>query len=844
MKVLFAVNNDKISEAMLKTYQKNYKQILSYKNVYYFNAILKELQKDKTYDRVVISEDLEPFANNNYDTIDKFIFEKLDKISDEATKLNGDNIEVILICSDRRAKSDEILAKFFSIGIYNAIIGKDRSIDEVVKLIYQPRNKKDAKIYYKIESNNALYQAESENNVSEAEVQNILAHYRRLGKNEDKFVDSFNNIVSQYTDAQLKIIIRYLPMNVKAVLEERSPKYQELTTFSKPAVNQKKVYNDAKQSKNAKTEKKIDVKMLENQSSKAKITKPIVIPSSLNTSYLRKVEKPIVPDEVPEKVPEKVQAGIEEQNKITDKDILDEILDETFDDEEKIEIPKVEIPEIQTVDAETVKRGRGRPRKNPVPVVQEEDKPKRGRGRPKKVVEQEPQKIEETVENNDVLPTDEEDDFDLFNLNNEEKATQEEDVDLFGLMNEEENNASLNTEENEQEEDLDLFSLDIEEETKQPEEPQEEIQEENQDEIDLFDLDLGTDDNKQDNEDVLLKDDENIFNNDDALLSDNLFNSEEPSLPQEEFEDKNEIMSTNSSYQDPNLSSLLTKDKKVVAFVGTTKNGTSFIVNNTAELLSSMGIQTAILDMTNSKNAYYIYTKNEETLRTIAVESIDNLQRGVAKGIKVNKKLDVFVDLPGEQKVYNDNNIGKILETLLQNFDAVLIDCDFNTPIEVFDKVQEIYLVQSMDVLTIQPLTAFLRNLKSKNVLRQEKLKIVINKEQKVRSLSVKTLIGGIAFYNDPSMSFMTELFNKDTIPYCKIPFEVQNYTKYLDSLVNCEITLNGYSKQFMYALRELADMVYPLVNKSSAKNNKKDINRDHFSSETNATLNKMKNNY
>ena len=62
-----------ISEKIIKRYQKEYKEILSYKNVYYFNAILKEIQKDKTYDRIVISEDLEPLANNNYDTIDKFI---------------------------------------------------------------------------------------------------------------------------------------------------------------------------------------------------------------------------------------------------------------------------------------------------------------------------------------------------------------------------------------------------------------------------------------------------------------------------------------------------------------------------------------------------------------------------------------------------------------------------------------------------------------------------------------------------------------------------------------------------------------------------------------------------
>ena len=46
MKVLFAVSNEEISEAIVKKYQKNYKEIISYKNVYYFNAILKEIQKD------------------------------------------------------------------------------------------------------------------------------------------------------------------------------------------------------------------------------------------------------------------------------------------------------------------------------------------------------------------------------------------------------------------------------------------------------------------------------------------------------------------------------------------------------------------------------------------------------------------------------------------------------------------------------------------------------------------------------------------------------------------------------------------------------------------------------
>ena len=39
MKVLFAVSNDEISESIVKRYQKNYKEIISYKNVYSHMAL-------------------------------------------------------------------------------------------------------------------------------------------------------------------------------------------------------------------------------------------------------------------------------------------------------------------------------------------------------------------------------------------------------------------------------------------------------------------------------------------------------------------------------------------------------------------------------------------------------------------------------------------------------------------------------------------------------------------------------------------------------------------------------------------------------------------------------------
>ena len=753
MKVLFAVNNDDISNAIVKKYQKNYREILSYKNVYYFNAILKELQKDKTYDRVVISEDLEPFANNNYDAIDKFLFEKLDNISDEAINADGDDTDIIFICSDRRSKSDDMLSKLFGIGIYSAIIGQDRSTDEVCRLINKPRTKKEAKQYYKIEVDSVNYQSESEDSVSEAEVQNILAHYKRLGRNEDKYIDSFNNIVSQYNDAQLKIIIRYLPISVKAVLEEKSPKYQQLTSFTSATKNIKNI----DQSKKSKKVGNIEVEMLENESDKNKITKPIVIPSGVNKNQVRKLIKQ-------EKPQEDIKPQIEVEKTNTSINIDDEL---DFEELDKV----IENPQP--------KRGRGRPRKVVPEGEQNENKPKRGRGRPRK----NPQVEEIKEDKDDEL-------IDLFNIDNEKQIVNEETT---------------------KDDSIDLFSL--------GEEDSVEKQNESEEEIDLFDL-ASDDENK---EIIESKEDKyNNYNNDTVEKTDI---TETQYRPVETF----------------NLSTTLTKDKKVVCFVGTTKNGTSFIVNNAAHLLASMGISTAILDMTKTRNAYYIYTNSEEQLMQTAKDSINKLRSGIAEGVKVNKNLTVYTSLPEDENEYRD--VDNILSTLVKKYSVILIDCVFDTPMEYFGAAQEIYLVQSMDVLTIQPLTAFLRNMQSKGVLRQEKLKIVINKSVNIRSVPIKTLIGGISKYNDPSMSYMKELFDKDNVPYCVIPFEVQNYIKYLDAVITCTISLNGYSKSFMSALKQLCNMIYPLINKQTytPRGNKY---KNDFSNEMNDTLKKMKRKY
>lgn len=768
MKVLFAVSNEEISESIVKRYQKEYKEIISYKNVYYFNAILKELQKDKNYDRVVISEELQAFTNTQYDQIDKFIFDKLDSISDEASNLKGEDIPIILICSDRREKSEEMLVKLFGIGIYNALLGNDRSVDNVCKLLNKPRVKKEAKSYYKIDSEDVSYQSENENDVSEVEIQNILAHYKRLGKDEKKYVESFDNIASQYNDAQLRIITKFLPLNVRAVLEEKSSKYQQIISFNSKI-------SDNLRSKSIKKEQTDGTsgKLLNTSNRERILSKPVVIPSSVNMNSTRKMAK--------------TKSEIKPIGTIKNDKVVTEVrkIGPMFDDEIKEEPEKIMEQQnnkdvIEPV-IEEPKRRRGRPRKNPVPEQNTVETPKRGRGRPRK------NPVPEEQESMVLPGLDEEDNN---NVSHRFEEEEEKEVLLPRFEDEQEETILPGFEENETI--LPGFE-DEQEETKMPE--------------------FETKNSQQTNTN---------YNN-------------------YGYQQETSLQNINQSYEDVDISRLLTSDKKVACFIGTSKNGTSFIVNNLAEITSKMGIDTAILDTTKNRNSYYIYTKNEENLRKTAMDSINNLLQGVADGIQVNKNLTVYTSLPEETE--GIENAGTILQTLLKKHSLVLIDCDFYTPLEYFEKTQEIYLVQSFDVLTIQPLTAFLRELKSKDILNQSKLRVILNKAVKVRGVNDKTIIGGMAYYNDPAMSFMTELFDKNTIRYITVPFNEEVYTRYLENVINCEVSIKGYPKNMVQILNELSNMVYPLVSAKSTYVPPR-VETNGFTPSMNSTLNQMKNKY
>ena len=856
MKVLFAVNNEKTSEAIIKKYQSMYKEIISWKNVYFFNAIIKELQKDKSYDRIVIGEDLEPYTNNNYEVIDNFLFDKLDAISDEASNSTEGDIPIILIATDRRDKGDSILVKLFGIGIYNVLLGKDRSMENVCKLINQPRTKKEAKIYYKIESDEVEYQSINPDIVPEDEMNNIIRHYKKIAGNEEQYVSSFEDIASQYTQTQLKIIAAKLPLNVRAVLEEKSPKYQQVMIGSV----KDKVKDEQLAQTNRYTTKNIGsstagankIGLINQQLQKSRLTKPVVIPSSVNLQNVEKVYKNVTKTQ-PETI--KPQNPVQEQVNTTQTPIMP--MEPVVQPEPQIEQDSEsllsnennnsqivqELDDIENLNIVEPKRGRGRPKKEKTPEqLMQEAKPKRGRGRPKKNPEPQETEIKEVtpVEQEVVQQTIDEEPIDLFALSTDENNNgpdvgQNEDTMLPGFENFDDNgledkNNDLMTNQNNQ------LNNDINN-SYQKVNPVNNTQNNNYQNFSQT--------NTMQNSNIT-GNTNNIGTYNNPITQNNMqYSNENIGNAYENSTDLKEVQPSNVD-----LSNLLVGDKKIVAFVGTSKNGTSFLVNNLAVLLSQKGIKTAILDLTENKNAYYIYNLNDDNLRNKAFNCIDGLRSGVTDGIPVNKNLTVYTTLPGENPSFQDS--GNILETLVKNYSLVLLDCDFKTYTDYFVNAQEIYLVQSYDILTIQPLTAFLNELQHKNALDENKLRIVINKTLKLRKLTEKMIIGGISRYNDPATTYQNTLFNNETIRYTTIPFEEQTYARYLERLVDCEINLNGYSKMFLEALNKLGTMVYPLIannvkykpNKNYndySKPNKKQTTQ--FNSSMDATLNKMRRN-
>ena len=206
MKVLFAIGNAAVSEEVKKQYYALYDEKIESKDVFYFKAILEEVKRDKSYDRIVIAEQLEPMQNNVVDANDQVIFNNIDSITDEI-----EDSTIIFICADNRTKSDNLIGRLFNIGIYNVLMGDERQPKQLCSLIREPRNKKEAKEYL---HNNPAIRGDSvatpDEGVDERELLNIVNYFDKL-RTPEEYLKSFGDVAEQqYSDEDLTIIVATL----------------------------------------------------------------------------------------------------------------------------------------------------------------------------------------------------------------------------------------------------------------------------------------------------------------------------------------------------------------------------------------------------------------------------------------------------------------------------------------------------------------------------------------------------------------------------------------------------------------------------------------------------------
>ena len=226
------------------------------------------------------------------------------------------------------------------------------------------------------------------------------------------------------------------------------------------------------------------------------------------------------------------------------------------------------------------------------------------------------------------------------------------------------------------------------------------------------------------------------------------------------------------------------------------------MVNNLAISLANTGYNVAILDATKNKSMYYIHTKNEELLRKLAYSSIENLSNGISNGIKVKDNLTIYTSVNSGKYI---NNVNVILDTLLKNHTIILIDCDITTPFNYFKYSQEIYIVQSMDILAIQDFVEFLGKLENEKALENEKTRVIINKYIKLNGISEKDVLSRLSFYNDPTLSYMREIFHKETVKYITISFYETVCKNYLEMTINGNINFNDYPIDLINAINNLS---------------------------------------
>ena len=735
MKVLFAMRYEQTSKKVADRYLEKFGEELEYKNVFYFKALLEEVKNNKTYDRIVVSEDLEQYEQRNLDALDRYIFNNIDSLTDEI-----EDSEILFICSDRRTKDhDKFVERLFNIGVYNTLIGDERNVTSLCEFIRKPMNKKEAKRHLNIDpvvSSETTSTRDDE--VEEVQMMNILKYYDNIKGKTDEYLPAFDRIAEQYSRKQLKVILSYLPADVKKAVIS-SDKYAFL-------VEQDNMQS-AKNDKNKKSDGNKSARrglfgiLMDNKNKAMKKVKNSLKPNVVHEENNIKNDESISQKEYMP-IGEEIE-NQNEQSKVKIQDVREKMQSELmaqFGDEE----PQKQTEGLERQQEELKKMAE----QEALEREQMEQKAKAEREELQKQQEELRKMAEQEALEREQM---------------EQKAKAEREAIEKAKLEQEEAKRQLETnfaQNNAEQERLEAERRKLEEERRALELERQKLKEQS----------------------------EQIVQNADSRAYDN---------NQEVFDNRKLDV------------------KKMVAFVGANKSGTTFVINAIAHKLAENGVSVGVLDITRDKNLYYIYNQDDKDLRQIASQCMQKLSEGIDSYLPGGKNLKIYTSIPG---TYSETRAGyknrAVIDTVCESNGLVIIDADFATPLEYFEKAEEIYIVQDMDIMKLQETTVFLRELKGRSI-NMKKIKVIINKYVKCL-LTPKKLIQGLSYYNDPQMSFIDELL-ESKVQYYTIPFNIDNYAKYIDGTFKNSIDYKKFSSDFMQSIGEISNDVYRRSNSSNA---------------------------
>ncbi len=837
MKVLLAVGSEQLSKNIADRYVELYNETISYKTIFYFDALVKEVREDKSYDIIVISEEnMDQFKAKDNEQIDNEIFNYVDTVTDEVQ-----DSEIIFIGASRRSVNDKLIVRLFNIGVYNILLGNNRGIKNLCEMMKKPKTKREAKEYLQIDagmvSDTGIMR---DDEVDEGQMMNILNYYERFNEQPEKWVEIFDNIASQYSRMQLKVIMSWLPENVRErILLE--PKYHFLMANDSSRVQENK--NIPKVEKTAKPERKLGKNLfggfgaLKNKSKDDKMRDRGNLPKQ---EYHQSVQTGADAN----------QSALEEQARKEQERKNQEALAENARKEQ-------ELRNQQALLEQAKREQELRNQQNLAQQAQKEEEEKRRKELSEKA-------WADALNKANHKPTATED-IEVEGLNAKPQISMEDALNqaLAGQAKST-NNPNVNPTQSANEQSLDQA---LAEQAKKEQElrNQQALAEQARREQELQNQQKLAEQERQKREEELnrklnqtidvepykiekvetasqgvaipevkVPSQESVL---DAkyVAEQKRFKAEQDKLAEEQARirevqaqleeerrklreeqeriesQRNQLTSTANTTpvaRNYETTQILPQDyKKLVVFVGANKAGTSFMVNAVASELSNRKLVTGILDMTKDKSMYYIYNESDKTRRRIAAECMNRLSEGEDFYIQIAKNLKVYTSIPGG---ISDNRRSYkhkvILETVKNNNNITIVDADFTAPIDYFEQASEIYLVQDMDILKIQDATTFLREMKNRNI-DLSKVKVIVNKYVK-NALSPKAIVGGLSCYKDPEMTFSDTLL-PGRVDMFEIPYNINNYVKYTESLFRGSMNFKGYSADFTDAISALANQVY-----------------------------------